>query len=209
LVRRIQPGALIMGRDFYEAEKSFKNFGYLDDAGRPQFFPLSPPAAGAWPFEVCDTINDSWFYNPENVAYRPTPEILRKFVEIIGRGGNYLLDIGPKPSGQVEPAQERRLREIGAWLKKNGEAVYGTRPGPFAPAEWGFPVQKDGRVYLHILNWPGAELVVSDAQREVKAVKSVNGRRIRFRQNEGRLSIDLGDVARDPVDTIVVLDLAR
>ena len=209
LVRTVQPSTLIMGRDFYEAEKSLKTFGYLDDSGRPRSLPLPPAAADAWPSEVCDTLGEFWFYRADNKVYRPTSEILRKFVEVIGRGGNYLLNIGPKPSGEVDPEQELRLREIGVWLRKYGEAVYGTRPGPFAPGAWGYSVQKGDRVYLHILNCPGAELVVADAHRKVVAAKFINGARIQFRQNDGRLNIHLGQTPCDPVDTIVALELAR
>lgn len=79
-----------------------------------------------YPWETCMTMANSWSYVPNDV-YKPTNELVEKLVDIVSKGGNYLLNIGPGPDGELDPAAYQRLKEIGAWMKVNGEAIYGSR----------------------------------------------------------------------------------
>ena len=72
------------------------------------------------------TMASSWSYVPNDV-YKPTEELIEKLVEIVSKGGNYLLNIGPGPDGEFDPIAYERLKEIGGWMKRNGEAIYGSR----------------------------------------------------------------------------------
>jgi len=72
------------------------------------------------------TMAGSWSHVPGDV-YKPTGDILRKLVDIVSKGGNYLLNIGPRPDGEWDETAYQRLKEIGAWLNVNGEAIYKTR----------------------------------------------------------------------------------
>jgi alpha-L-fucosidase len=63
----------------------------------------------------------------QNDRYKPTNEIIEKLVDIVSKGGNYLLNIGPAPDGTFDDSAYSRLKEIGKWMKANGEAIYGTR----------------------------------------------------------------------------------
>ena len=78
-------------------------------------------------------------------------ECVRTLVTCAGGDGNLLLNVGPMPTGEIEARQADRLREIGAWLKVHGEAVYGTRGGPFLPGAWGVSTHRERTVYLHVL----------------------------------------------------------
>jgi alpha-L-fucosidase len=85
------------------------------------------PANGLpYPWETCMTMGKSWSYVPGDV-YKPAVELINKLVDIVSKGGNYLLNIGPGPEGELDPVAYQRLKEIGAWMKVNGEAIYGTR----------------------------------------------------------------------------------
>ena len=85
-----------------------------------------PPTGLSYPWETCMTMGNSWSYVPGDV-YKPASEIIEKLVDIVSKGGNYLLNIGPGPDGEFDPVAYQRLKEIGAWMKINGEAIYGTR----------------------------------------------------------------------------------
>ncbi len=85
-----------------------------------------PPTGLPYPWETCMTMGTSWSYVPGDI-YKPAKEIIEKLVDIVSKGGNYLLNIGPGPSGELDPVAYSRLKEIGTWMKINGEAIYGTR----------------------------------------------------------------------------------
>lgn len=125
----------------------------------------------------------------------------------MGKGGNYLLDQAPLGSGAIDPEDATRLRAMGAWLKKNGAAIYGTRPGPIPPQAWGYPVQKGKRIFLHVLNWPPAnELILAGLGSDVRRASLLDGKRLPLKRGSGGLSISLPESARNPIDTIIVLD---
>jgi alpha-L-fucosidase len=84
------------------------------------------PKGLPYPWETCMTMATSWSYVP-NDTYKPTAEIIKKLVDIVSKGGNYLLNIGPSPEGELDTVAYHRLKDIGEWMKINGEAIYGTR----------------------------------------------------------------------------------
>ena len=85
-----------------------------------------PETGLPYPWETCMTMGNSWSYVPGDV-YKPAEEIIEKLVDIVSKGGNYLLNIGPGPDGEWDPVVYQRLKEIGAWMKINGEGIYATR----------------------------------------------------------------------------------
>jgi alpha-L-fucosidase len=85
-----------------------------------------PETGLPYPWETCMTMGNSWSYVPGDV-YKPAKELINKLVDIVSKGGNYLLNIGPGPDGELDPVAYQRLKEIGSWIKINGDAIYGTR----------------------------------------------------------------------------------
>jgi alpha-L-fucosidase len=141
LIRSLQPDILINDRlqtvgDFHTPE---------------QFVPARPPA-GRW--ETCMTMNESWGYNPADPDYKSARKIVHTICEVASRGGNLLLNVSPTGSGALPPEQVERLRAVGEWMARNGEAVYDTNPG-LEPWQFYGPTTLQGdRVYLHLLMRP-------------------------------------------------------
>lgn len=117
--------------------------------------PDSPPG-GNW--EYCWNMGAFWGYNPRN--YRPelikTPEhYIETLARVASLGGNYLLNVGPDPSGKFHPVAVDYLNRIGAWVNINGEAIHGTSAGPIKTGfSWGYMTMREGAVYLIVRNLP-------------------------------------------------------
>ena len=109
-----------------------------------------------YPWETCMTIANSWSYVPNDV-YKPANELIEKLVDIVSKGGNLLLNIGPGPDGELDAEAYNRLKEMGAWIKINGEAIYGSRMFKvFGEGEKiRYTQSKDGQVkYIFLFDFP-------------------------------------------------------
>ncbi len=210
LIHRLQPAALIgsnhhrkpfPGEDFQMFERDFPGHdttGWNDKA-----------EIGTLPIEMCTTINNAWGYNQEDKRYKSLKEIVHLLVKAGGYDANLLLNVGPKPDGTIQPEFVERLAEVGDWLKTNGESIYGTRGGPITPRPWGVTTHEGSRVYVHVLDWPDTVLAVPNPPRPVKSARYLaDGREVPFTRDADALLLRLDPAAADPIDTIVVLELA-
>ncbi|MBN8677097.1 MAG: alpha-L-fucosidase [Chitinophagales bacterium] len=121
-----------------------------------------------YPWETCMTMAGSWSYVP-NDQYKPTEELIEKLVDIVSKGGNYLLNIGPGPDGAWHQQAYERLTEIGDWMKINGEAIYSTRV--YSTFKEGdkirFTQSKDGKTrYVFLFDEPGDFLTLTKVPME-------------------------------------------
>jgi alpha-L-fucosidase len=131
-------------------------------------------------------------------------------VNAAGRNANFLLNVGPMPTGEIQPEFAARLREMGAWLATHGDAIYGTRGGPIPPRPWGVMTQKGDRAYVHVLDWADPELTLPVLPRRVQAAHLLVGNaRVPFRVSPQGVTLTLPARPEGEVDQIVVLELAR
>ncbi|MBN1420916.1 MAG: alpha-L-fucosidase [Planctomycetes bacterium] len=158
------------------------------------------------PWESCITLGTQWSWKPGD-RLKSLKECIDLLVSCTGGGGNLALNTNPMPDGRIEPRQAERFREIGAWLRKNGESIYGTRGGPFRPRSWGATTCRGSRVYVHVLRWPDGDVKLPPIDRKVVAASLLGGGPAIVRQTERSIQIAVEPPRRDPIDTIVVLEL--
>lgn len=141
--------------------------GYGDYETPEQGFPVGNPTAEAWEYSL--TVNDSWGYRPEDHNHKPVGRLIRMFVEIISRGGNMLLDIGPLEDGSIQPEQEKRLLEFGEWLHPIQEAVYGTEKGIGLRHYCGPSTMSKDRRTLYLYSFdPSSDLFIKGLKTRIK-----------------------------------------
>ena len=209
LIHQLQPQALIgsnhhrrpfPGEDFQMFEKDLPG-------GRTAEF-NKDSEIGDLPLETCETMNGSWGFNITDRRYKSTRDLIHYLVRAAGSNANFLLNVGPMPNGRIQPEFISRLHDVGAWLTKNGEAIYGTRGGPIAPHAWGVTTKKGNRVYVHVLDWPDAALLIPSLPGKVAAARLLGSdRAVPFTQTDAGVVLTLPRDATDPIDTIVALDL--
>jgi alpha-L-fucosidase len=140
MARSHQPGLLIVDRTVTGKYENYRT--------PEQEVPDKPLD---YPWETCMTMGGSWSFNPAD-NYKPARRLIHLLVDIVSKGGNFLLNIGPNAEGDFAPEAYGRLREIGDWLSVNGEAIYGTRPvAPYKEKKVCFTQGKDGAVYATYL----------------------------------------------------------
>ena len=147
LVHALQPECLVNGR----IGNALGDYG----ESRDNTIPMS---ALELDWEVPATINDTWGFKADDHNWKSPAELVQKLVDVASKDGNYLLNVGPTAEGIIPEPSVERMRAIGEWLRRNGDAVYGTRAGPLQGVEGVRTTQKDNRVFLTAFDWPGAEM---------------------------------------------------
>jgi alpha-L-fucosidase len=160
------------------------------------------------PWESCITVCKQWAWKPDD-EMKTLSECVRTLATCAGGDGNLLLNVGPMPTGAVEPRQAARLREMGGWLQAHGESVYGTRGGPWKPAPWGVSTRKGDRVYVHVFDWPAAGLTLPPVAARVLEASVLGGGRAEAHATAVGLELRVAPADRRSIDTVVELRLDR
>ncbi len=158
------------------------------------------------PWETCMTICQQWAWKP-NDKMKSLQECLQTLVTCAAGDGNLLFNVGPTPDGVIEPRQVERLKQMGAWLKKNGESIYGTRGGPWKPTKSLASTRKGNTVFLHVLRSSEGRVEVPSLPRKVRSATLLRGGVVKVREEGGLLVLTLDERKVDPVDTIIRLEL--
>lgn len=161
------------------------------------------------PLEACETINGSWGYNITDKNYKTVKQVVQLLVGAAGRNANLLLNIGPMPSGAIQPEFTDTLAVAGKWLQQYGESVYGTRGGPIAPQAWGVSTQKDKLIYLHLFTAPENKIIViPGAKLKVKQVKVLGaGTIVKYEVKKDGIYISTDGINIEGPDTVVAVEI--
>jgi alpha-L-fucosidase len=123
-------------------------------------------------WETCMTLNDTWGYKTSDHNWKSTEDLTRKLIDIVSKGGNFLLNVGPTAEGVIPPETVERLQGVGRWLATNGEAIYGTTAGPWKKYPFdGRATVKGNTLYLHVFKWPEGDLVIKGLAGKVVRVE--------------------------------------
>jgi alpha-L-fucosidase len=163
-------------------------------------------------WEACYTMNwNGWGYNRYETEFHSASQLIRQLVEIVSKGGNLLLNVGPQPDGRIQPEFVARLERMGEWLAANGEAIYGTTASVFERLPFfGRVTVKDRTLYVHVMGWPrDGKIVLPGLRTDVEKAYLLADRdkALRHRRAGSDVVISLPGKAPDPDASVVAVEL--
>ena len=203
-IRETDPNVVVNGRLVRNATANFGD--YKNTADRPaEFFPVT----GYW--EAIPTTNESYGYHKFDNSHKPVSHFIQLLANAASRGGNLLMNIGPKGDGAFDSKDLDILNGIGGWLQKNGESIYGTTASPLPLQSWGVSTLKDNKLYLHIFNYPAdGKLYVGGLKTAITKIYLLADPKNKItatRLNDRGVLINLPAIATDTVNTVIVVEL--
>jgi alpha-L-fucosidase len=202
--------------------------GYKGDTETPeQTIPAQGFPGRDW--ESCMTINDTWGYKSYDLNFKSTETLLHNLIDIASKGGNYLLNVGPDSHGVIPAPEAERLQQMGAWLKVNGEAIYGTQPTLFGAEAGSFSAtekDKNGKlkfipawdwrsttapdkIYIALFTWLNGSFHLASVPRKVTGAYLLADsahKPLTLTQTGDSLDVQLPAKALDPIATVLVLN---
>ena len=183
-VRRLQPETVVNNRlgvpaDFITPEQFIPKaipvkgvrMDSPDHSAADKMAVTVPRAEDFQPWETCMTINDTWAYGREDHKFKTADTLIRSLIEVISRGGNFLLDVGPQPDGLIQPEFVERLQAIGEWTKHNGAAIYGSTYGPVQGQAAYRTTSRGGKIYVFAMDASVANINVGPLDKPIHEVK--------------------------------------
>ncbi len=179
---------------------------YVSTADRPAEL---APHDGDW--EAIPTTNESYGWHKQDHSHKPAEHFITLIAKCAARGGNLMLNVGPRGDGTIDPADVAILHGIARWMKINGESIHGTSRTPLAVQSWGESTVKGNRLYLHVFDWPSdGKLIVGGVKSNVKSaylLSDTSKTALKLeRMNDLDVRIAVPTAAPDPVDSVVVVD---
>jgi hypothetical protein len=221
LVRQKQPSAIMNNRLFRRPEAGWTGTAkvgsqaaldpkYGDFMTPEQQVPDTGAAGVDW--ETCMTMNTTWGYSKFDHDWKSAKKLIETLIEVVSKGGNFLLNIGPQADGTIPPESVERLQQVGRWLDVNGEAIYGASASPIPKPDWGRITYKprEKRVYLHVLEWPAdGRLIVAGLPGQATAARVLGtDHDLALAQENDSIVVTLPDADRTSLPTVVRLQLA-
>ena len=181
--------------------------GYKGDTETPeQFVPATGFPGRNW--ESCMTMNDTWGFKANDNNWKSTETLIRQLADVVSKGGNMLLNVGPTSLGEIPQPSVERLSDIGKWIKVNHEAVYNTSASPFPYLSYGRCTRKGQKLYLHVFDYPAnAQLALPMSNKISKAyLLSDPKKSLAIKAGNARSVISLPTQAPDKINTVVVVE---
>jgi alpha-L-fucosidase len=160
-------------------------------------------------WEVCMTMNTTWGYSRHDHEWKSDATLIRNLVDIVSKGGNYLLNVGPRGDGSIPEASLQLMAAIGRWMEVNGESIYGTSASPFARPAWGCYTTRSGKLYAHVFEWPEDQVLSIPASNLRVTRARLLARKtqdLKVEQVTDGVIIHLPAQAPDPIVSVVAID---
>lgn len=168
LIHRLQPSCMV-ANNHHQVPFAGEDIQIFEqDLPGENSHGLSGQGIGQLPLETCLTMNETWGYNITDKDYKSAEFLIRSLVKAAGKNANLLLNIGPRPDGQLPAEAVERLKAIGKWMQQYGTTIYGTRGGIVAPHDWGVTTQRGKTLYVHILKGEDRGLYLPLPRRQVR-----------------------------------------
>jgi alpha-L-fucosidase len=164
-------------------------------------------------WETCMTMNKTWGFNSNDHNWKSSETLIRNLIDIASKGGNYLLNIGPKADGEFPQESIDRLKEIGKWIKINGEAIYGTHAIGLKPVSWGRFTQKETKlnsiIYASVFNWQtDRKLSIEGIRNDIVSASLLsNAKKLNYTKTNEILTIDLPENPTDKIATVIKIEI--
>jgi len=196
MIRRLQPQIIINNRS-----------GLPEDFDTPEGHITASLPGRLW--ESCMTHNKHWAYFADDDLFRPARSVVIDITACAWGGGNYLLNVGPKPDGTIPAPSVKMLKEVGGWMRRNGEAIYGSERCEVTGAAFGVTTAKPGRIYLLVHWWPGTELKVPGAGIKPRKAWILSTKKpVKFRvQGKDLFFTGLPAQSPEPMTTVIGLEM--
>lgn len=209
LIHKLQHGALV-GSNHHKAPIAGEDFQMFerDLPGENTMGFNQGSTISHLPLEMCETMNGSWGFNLADTKYKSSTQLLHTLIRASGFGANFLLNTGPMANGKIQQENVDTLLVIGKWLEKYGETIYGTDKGPISPKTWGATTQKDGKVWIHILDYKENNLFIGKLPKKLKSAKFFDDQSIvKFKETEFGVILNIPAEKRKLIDTIIQLTM--
>lgn len=167
---------------------------------------LSGQDVSRLPLETCNTMNGMWGYKIKDQDYKDARTLIRYLVKAAGMGANLLLNVGPQPNGELPATAISRMKEMGEWLRANGETVYDTEAGPFPAQSWGTATRKGDKLFVHVMT-PETSAILLPTDLRIKSAKEyATGKPVKLTRTDKHTLLHLNGMP-DETDHIIECSL--
>jgi len=206
LIHRLQPSCMVANNHHQSPFEGEDIQIFERDLPGENTAGLSGQEVSRLPLETCNTMNGMWGYKLLDQNYKDSRTLIRYLVKAAGMGANLLLNIGPQPNGELPATALSRLKEMGEWLRKNGETIYATEAGPFPAQSWGTSTRKGDRLFLHVMTPETNAILIPEGVMIKKAKAFATGKPVKFTRAGKNTVIHLDSIP-DETDFIIECNL--